>query len=413
MTLFAFFLVACAAIFLGTVQTAFSALMRLSLRLMAERGGRSEQLGRYLDDPLYLFIPVRILIGLITVLAAVLIARSSDIQSLKSVTIFIVSFVAFVVACEHLIPMAIVRRDPEEVLDVLLPVFTPLAGLLMPITIALIEVIGRRGRERDRDAPANGAADAPATPPAETDAAENEISEEEGRELLQSIVDFTETVVKEVMTPRPDIVAVPQDSTLQDLRTVFREEQYSRMPVYRDNLDNVVGIVFVKDLVALPPGAEPPVTTLMRSPYLVPESKRVSDLLKEMQRRQVQMAVVVDEYGGTAGLVTIEDLLEEIVGEIRDEYDVESETVTDEGSGVFVFKGKVSVDEVRDRLGVTIEREGFETLGGYLLSYLGRMPYVGESFDVDELSVEVLEVERRRISRVRVRRALAPRRASG
>ena len=413
MTVFAFFLVACAAIFLGTVQTAFSALMRLSLRLMAERGGRSEQLGRYLDDPLYLFIPVRILIGLITVLAAVLIARSSDIQSLKSVTIFIVSFVAFVVACEHLIPMAIVRRDPEEVLDVLLPLFTPLAGLLMPITIALIEVVGRRGRERDRDAPANGTADAPAPPPAETDAAENEISEEEGRELLQSIVDFTETVVKEVMTPRPDIVAVPLDSTLQDLRAVFREEQYSRMPVYRDNLDNVVGIVFVKDLVALPPGAEPPVTTLMRSPYLVPESKRVSDLLKEMQRRQVQMAVVVDEYGGTAGLVTIEDLLEEIVGEIRDEYDVESETVTDEGSGVFVFKGKVSVDEVRDRLGVTIEREGFETLGGYLLSYLGRMPYVGESFDVDELSVEVLEVERRRISRVRVRRALAPRRASG
>ncbi len=296
------------------------------------------------------------------------------------------------------------RRDPEEVLDVLLPVFTPLAGLLMPITIALVEVIGRRERERDRDAPANGTAATPAAPAPEGDASENEISEEEGRELLQSIVDFTETVVKEVMTPRPDIVAVSVDSTLQDLRTVFREEQYSRMPVYRESLDNVVGVVFVKDLVALPPGAEPPVTTLMRSPYLVPESKRVSDLLKEMQRRQVQMAVVVDEYGGTAGLVTIEDLLEEIVGEIRDEYDVESETVTDEGNGVFVFKGKVSVDEVRDRLGVTIEREGFETLGGYLLAHLGRMPYVGEAFDVDDLSVEVLEVERRRITRVRVRR---------
>jgi putative hemolysin len=123
-----------------------------------------------------------------------------------------------------------------------------------------------------------------------------------------------------------------------------------------------------------------------------------------MQRRQVQLAVVVDEYGGTAGLVTVEDLLEEIVGEIRDEYDVESETVTDEGNGVFVFSGKVSVDEVRDRLGVTIEREGFETLGGYLLSHLGRMPYVGEAFDIDELSVEVMEVERRRITRVRVRR---------
>ena len=137
------------------------------------------------------------------------------------------------------------------------------------------------------------------------------------------------------------------------------------MPVYRDNLDNIVGIVFVKDLVALPPDAEPPLTTLMRSAYLVPESKRVSELLKEMQRRQVQMAIVVDEYGGTAGLVTVEDLLEEIVGEIRDEYDVESETVTDEGDGTFVFSGKVSVDEVSDRLGVEIEREGFETVGGY------------------------------------------------
>ena len=404
MTPLALFLVACAAIFLGTVQTAFSALMRLSLRLMAERGGRSEQLGQYLDDPLYLFIPVRILIGVVTVIAAVLIARASDIESARSVSVFIVSFVAFVVACEHLIPMAIVRRDPEEVLDVLLPVFTPLASLLTPITIFLVQVIGRREREREREPAANGAASAPAAPQTEADGTENDISEEEGRELLQSIVDFTETVVKEVMTPRPDIVAVPVDGTLQDLRTAFREEQYSRMPVYRESLDNVVGVVFVKDLVALPPGAEPPVTTLMRPPYLVPESKRVSDLLKEMQRRQMQMAVVVDEYGGTAGLVTIEDLLEEIVGEIRDEYDVESETVTDEGHGVFVFKGKVSVDEVRDRLGVTIEREGFETLGGYLLAHLGRMPYLGEAFDVDDLSVEVLEVERRRITRVRVRR---------
>jgi len=160
----------------------------------------------------------------------------------------------------------------------------------------------------------------------------------------------------------------------------------------------------VKDLVALPPNAEPPMTTLMRSAHFVPESKRVSELLKEMQRRQAQMAIVVDEYGGTAGLVTVEDLLEEIVGEIRDEYDVESETVTDEGNGTFVFSGKVSVDEVRDRLNVEIEREGFETVGGYLLSQLGRMPYVGETIDIDGLSFEVLEVERRRITKVRARR---------
>src|SRR5262245_21507819 len=373
--------------------------MRLSLRLMAERGDRDDRLGHYLDDPLQLFVPVRVLIGVGTVLAGALIARLSDIRDGVSVATFIVSLVAFVIVCEHVVPMLIVRQDPQKVLDVLLPVFHPVAQLLIPVTATILRVIGVR-----REIP-NGTTDAATQPPSkEGEQEQGAISQEESRELLQSIVDFRETVVREVMTPRPDIVAVGADATIQDLRSLFREEQYSRMPVYRENLDNILGVVFVKDLVALPPGAEPPLTTMMRSAYFVPESKRVSELLKEMQRHQAQMAIVVDEYGGTAGLVTVEDLLEEIVGEIRDEYDVESETVTDEGDGVFVFSGKVSVDEVMDRLGVEIEREGFETVGGYLLLHLGRMPYVGERFEVDGLEVEVLEVERRRITKVRLRR---------
>ena len=399
MTPLALFLLGCATVFLGVVQSAFSALMRLSLRFMAERGGRDDRLGHYLDDPLQLFIPVRLLIGVCTVLAGALIARLSDIHDSLSVTTFIVSLVAFVVVCEHVVPMLFVRLGPEWVLDGALVVFHPIAQVLTPVTATILRGIGVR-----REIP-NGTADASTQAPAkEGEQEQGTISQEEGRELLQSIVDFTETVVREVMTPRPDIVAIQADATIQDLRTLFREEQYSRMPVYRENFDNILGIVFVKDLVALPPGTEPPLTTMMRSAYFVPESKRVSELLKEMQRRQVQLAIVVDEYGGTAGLVTVEDLLEEIVGEIRDEYDVESETVTDEGDGVFVFRGKVSVDEVRDRLGVEIEREGFETVGGYLLSSLGRMPYVGEIVDLDALSFEVLEVERRRITKVRVRR---------
>jgi putative hemolysin len=400
MTPLSLFLLGVATVFLGAVQAAFSALMRLSLRLMAERGGRGDRLGQYLDDPLELFIPVRILIGLCTVLAGVLIARLSDVHELRSVGIFVISLVAFVVVCEHVLPNLIVGRDPERALDVLLPAFHPVARLMRPLTAPLVRLIGHR-RESNHadphDAGATGAVPAAAEPD------ESTLADKEGRELLQSIVDFTETVVREVMTPRPDIVAIAADASLHDLRTLFREEQYSRVPVFRDNLDNIIGIVFVKDLVALPPGAELPLTTLMRPPYFVPESKRVSELLKEMQRRQAQMAIVVDEYGGTAGLVTVEDLLEEIVGEIRDEYDVESETVVDEGNGTFVFSGKVSVDELRDRLGVEIEREGFETVGGFLLSHLGRMPYVGERFDVDGLAVEVLEVERRRITKVRVR----------
>ena len=404
MTPLSLFLIACATVFLGSVQSAFSALMRLSLRLMAERGGRDDRLGRYLDDPLQLFIPVRILIGLCTVLAGVLIAGLSTVNDARSIATFFFSLVAFVVVCEHLLPMLVARRGPEEVLDVLLLAFHPIARAMRPMTRLLIDISGARS---ERDSAGHGAdADTATKALTASDEQEDEgaISEEEGRELLQSIVDFTETVVREVMTPRPDIIAIRADASLDDLRALFREEQYSRVPVYRGNLDDIVGIVFIKDLVALPPGAELPLTTLMRSAHMVPESKRVSELLKEMQRRQAQTAIVVDEYGGTAGLVTVEDLLEEIVGEIRDEYDVESETVTDEGNSTYVFSGKVGVDEVKDRLGVKIEREGFETLGGYLLSHLGRMPYVSETFKVDELAVEVLEVERRRITKVRVRR---------
>ncbi len=143
---------------------------------------------------------------------------------------------------------------------------------------------------------------------------------------------------------------------------------------------------------------------LLRPAYYVPETKRVSDLLKEFQRQQVQSAVVVDEYGGTAGLVTLEDLLEEIVGEIRDEYDVEAEPVLDEGNGAFIFSGKVDIDELAERLGVEIPRDGFGTVGGYLLSHLGRVPAVGETFEVGGLRVQVLEAERRRVGRVRVQR---------
>ena len=168
----------------------------------------------------------------------------------------------------------------------------------------------------------------------------------------------------------------------------------------------MVGFVFVKDLIHLTGATdeERPIAGLLRPAHVVPEGKRVAELLKEFQSRQVQSAIVVDEYGGTAGLVTIEDLLEEIVGEIRDEYDVELEPIVDEGNDSFVFSGKVDVAKVTDRLGVEIERQGFETVGGYVLSHLGRVPTVGESFAIDGLSVEVLDAERRRVHRVRIQR---------
>ena len=192
-----------------------------------------------------------------------------------------------------------------------------------------------------------------------------EAGEEQGliegdeKRLLQSIVDFGDTLAREVMTPRPDMVAIQADTSVAQLRALFREQEYSRFPVYSENLDNILGIIRVKDLLQIDDTAldRHPITPLIRPVAFVPETKRVPELLKEFQRRQVQMAIVVDEYGGTAGLVTLEDLIEEIVGEIRDEDDVESEPIVDEGNGSFVFSAKVSFDELRERLSLEIEPE--------------------------------------------------------
>ena len=405
MTPLLLFILAMAVIYVSTVITAFSALMRLSLRLMAERNDPDEPLARYLEDPLRLFIPARVLLAVLAVVAAALMARVTGLDAARGLPVFIGSMILFVVLCEHILPMAIVRRNPERVLEFLLPSFEAMVRVLQPLTSALIR-LGVKRRERQSAVVSAAAPEQPASAEPQPQRGEHEhLQEGQARELLRSLVEFRETMVREVMTPRPDIVAISADATLGELHAVVREQQYSRIPAYGESLDNIVGMISIKDL--LLSNAEPtqPVTPLIRPAYFVPETKRVPELLKEFQRKRVQAAIVVDEYGGTAGLVTLEDLLEEIVGEIRDEYDVESEAVVEEADGSFVFSGRTHVRELADRLKVDIdEGEGYETVGGYLLAHVGRVPAVGETFEIDGLSVEVLEAERRRITRVRVRR---------
>ena len=405
------FLLAIAAVYVGTIETAFSALMRLSLRLMAERGGRDDRLGFYLEDPTQLFIPARLLLGLIFSLATMFIAILTGRTGFQSIGMLLVFVAIFILVFEHVLPLLIVRRNPERVLEVLLPPFDVAARFLHPLTGGLVRLIAAVPR-RERAEPTS-----PNGEPVENQAGETtqtEVAEGQGliegdeRRLLQSIVDFGDALVREVMTPRPDMVAIQVESTFDELRALFREQEYSRIPVYTENLDNIVGFVFIKDLIRLDPpesGQAPllQLTRFIRPATFVPETKRLAEMLKEFQRQQVQIAIVVDEYGGTAGLVTIEDLLEEIVGEIRDEYDVETEPVIVEGDGSFVFSAKVNIAEVRDRLGIEIEPEGFETVGGYVLTRAGHVPAVGETFESDGLQVEVLEAERRRIHKVRMR----------
>ena len=399
------FLLACAGVYLGTIEAAFGALVRLSLRLTAERTGRPKALATFLDDPVLLFLPVRLLLGLVTAAATALVANVIG-TGVQQVMLVVLTVAGFVIFFELLVPLLIVGRDPERVLGILLPSFSPIAKVLGPVTRWTVRSAAsvRRGSSQavpDEVAEESGKPD---------DGSRNaETVEGEKRRLVQSIVDFGDTLVREVMTPRPDIVAIREGATIGDLRALFREQEYSRFPVYRESLDNILGFVFVKDVVALEAADDTrPVTTLLRAAAVVPESKRVAELLTQFQRQQTQCAIVVDEYGGTAGLVTIEDLLEEIVGEIRDEYDVESEPIVEESEGRFVFSGKVDIDEIPRRLNVPVAREGFETVGGYLLTHLGRVPLVGERFEIDGLDVEILDVERRRVHKVRISRHVPP-----
>ena len=406
MTLFtplALFLLAVAAVLVGTVSAAFSVLMRLSLRLSAERSDRDDLLGEYLDDPMRLFIPTRMVLAIIYVVAGALLARVIAMQAGHGLPTLIAAMAVFALVCEHLIPLVLIRRDPEGVLSATLPAFHAVERLLRPLTYALLRA-GRPKTALAVAAEANGAALANGSEVDVSVEGQNaaDASTDADRALLRSIVDFRETLVREVMTPRPDIVAIDVSASIEALRQLFREQQYSRVPVYDGTLDNILGFAFVKDLVRQPDEPPPTLRELIRPAHFVPETKKVPGLLEEFQRDRVQSAIVVDEYGGTAGLVTLEDLLEEIVGEIRDEYDVEAEPIVDEGRGIFVVSGKADVSVLEQQFGIQVERAGFDSVGGYLLATLGRVPTKGERVDVDGLAVEVLDAEHRRVTRVRV-----------
>jgi CBS domain containing-hemolysin-like protein len=389
--------------FFALVETAFGLLMRLPQRLEAEREADNPTLAAYLDDPLKFFVPSRLMRATLVVLMVVLLAQVID-AGFPGWLILLATGVALAVGVGQLLPAAIVRRSPERFLDLLLPAFTVVANVTAPFTALVIGwMVPPPAAARNGD---SGRASDQTAAPAEHPDAE---PADEGR-LLRSVVGFGETLVREVMTPRPDIVAIPADATIGALRRLLQEQEYSRLPVFTDNLDNIVGLVVVKDLIqmAVVPDDTHSVREMMRPAAFVPETKRVVDLLREFQQGRFQLAMVVDEYGGTAGLVTVEDVIEELVGEIRDEYDSEAEPIVREADDTFVFSGKVGIGDMAERLGVEIEDGDFETVGGFVLARLGRVPAVGERFEIDGLDVAILEAERRRIHKVRVRRLTAP-----
>ena len=232
---------------------------------------------------------------------------------------------------------------------------------------------------------------------------EEAAQDEEERRLITSVLEFSETIVREVMVPRTDMVTIDSDATSDAALDVVVEHGYSRVPVTGEGTDDIVGFAYAKDLLRIMDrGTGPePVTVLMRPVYFVPETKRVSDLLRDMQAGKVHMAVVVDEFGGTAGLVTIEDLIEELVGEIVDEYDTEEPLIEATGDHEYLIDARLSVEELGQLLDVELPREEWDTVGGLVLGLAGRVPREKESFEHGGVTLTVVRVQGRRIAQVR------------
>jgi CBS domain containing-hemolysin-like protein len=232
--------------------------------------------------------------------------------------------------------------------------------------------------------------------------------EEPERRMIRGIINLEETSVHEIMVPRIDVVAVDTEATLGDVTQIIMDKGYSRIPLYEETIDNIVGVLYAKDIMKYLAGGGDRSTgnlrDLARPPFFVPESKRVDELLADMRANRVHMGIVVDEYGGTAGLVTIEDMLEEIVGEIEDEYDREEPTVEKVSEREVVVDGRVSIDDLNDLLGLDLEGEDYDTVGGFVYQHLGKIPVVGDEVQADGLQMRVLSVIGRRIKKIRVKK---------
>lgn len=226
---------------------------------------------------------------------------------------------------------------------------------------------------------------------------------EERRDMIEGIGELEEKTVKEVMVPRIDVQFIPVDITLEDFYDIIGEQGYSRYPVYDETIDNVIGILYAKDLLCRNIGENFNVRALMRKAYFVPESKHLDDLLREFKLRKVHIAVAIDEYGGVSGIVCMEDILEVIVGEIQDEFDEdEAEDISKLGEGEFLCEARTPIDEVNSAVGLHLPEDDFETLGGYVFELFGRIPAPHEKVEDDEATFIVEDIDGHKINRVRV-----------
>jgi len=378
------------------------------IKRQAESGQKKAQvIDKFLSEPTSIFTAIIvvksvILVGCI-VAAAIFVASTFGSSWVTVIVAVVVGFV--VIALLQCVAREVALKNPNKLalsmamaLSVITTVFSPVSSLLSLLAKAVSKLfVAKLDREIDEDESDEMRL--------LVDVNHEEVNlEADEKEMIRGVVGLDETLAREIMIPRIDVVAANKDSSIKEIIEVIVSTGYSRIPIYEETIDNIVGLVYAKDLLPILEQGKitKSVVEIARTPHFIPESKKVDELLHEFQQSKVHVAIVVDEYGGTAGLVTIEDLLEEIVGEIEDEYDAEEPKIDCISDVEAIMNARVSVDELKDIFGVDIEGEDYDTVGGFVFSRLGRIPSVGDVITVDGISIEILSTVGRRVKEVKI-----------
>ena len=405
-------------ILLSTIEAAYRQMSDVSLHIL-RAGGRPDRREAFFDELMAAQgrFQMALLLGINASAAALAVLTTRTALRVGVPRAWLVAFAAtllLVLLLRIVLPQLLVQNAPERALVRLMPLFKPYyraATVVVAPATALLAAFRRAQPAEEKD-DEQDFDETMSDLQALIDVAEEEgiIEEAEGA-MIQSIVELGETRVHEVMTPRTQVVAISSEATVLEARDLMVAAKHSRLPIYDEHIDNVEGVLYVRDVLgAWADGREHErVTELMRPAYFVPEVKPVADLLEEMRKSQMQIALVIDEYGAVAGLITIEDLLEEIVGEIEDEDVVDDgDDLVAESDGSMLVKGSTEIRKVEIELGTELEADDFTTVAGLIISELGHLPARGERLEFRGLEFEVLEADSRRVNLVRLRPHAAP-----
>ena len=410
-----------AMVFLATVDLAFAHISDVGLRRLASEAEDSQnrQRAKFLREileyrmrfRLALSATIQVLLISTAVLITLIGSRVAETRTGLVVFALLIGLVVTVIF-RQVIPRLIIQSNPDKKFLFLLPIVRPLYRLVRAVTAPISTRPKSKEMQKLEATVAPDAADDDDGDPdfhalMEVGEAEGIIEEEE-RELIESMVEFTDTRTGEIMTPRTEICAVPLGTSIRAARDLMTEEKYSRLPVYRDNIDNIEGVLYVRDLLqAWKDGKEDDaIDEIVRDAYFVPETKAASELLKSMQVNHVQIAIVIDEYGGVAGIVTVEDIIEEIVGEIEDE-DTEDEEIIEiiEGEeGFWDVLGSTDIDKIERLFNIELEDDDYTTVAGMITSEAGYVPKTGETLMLRGLEARILRSDEKKVGLVRLRK---------